>query len=82
MICFSFIYIKKKYSQKLLDHAKQFATDPLEIASKRAILKAAEATGDLTGDLRYKCSHQKILSFHTIENHIYIYLLYILSLFV
>ena len=37
-----------KYSQKLLDHAKQSATDALKTASKRAIQKTAEATGDLT----------------------------------
>ena len=39
-----------KNSQKLLDHAKQSATDALETASKRAIQKTAEATGDLIGD--------------------------------
>ena len=39
-----------KYSQKLLDHAKQSVTDSLEIASKRAIKKTAEATGDLIGN--------------------------------
>ena len=37
-----------KYSQKLLDHAKQSATDACKTASKRAIQKTAEATGDLT----------------------------------
>ena len=36
-----------KYSQKLLDHAKQSATDALKTTSKRAIQKTAEATGDL-----------------------------------
>ena len=39
-----------KYSQKLLDLAKQSVTDSLEIAPKRAIKKTAEATGDLIGD--------------------------------
>ena len=40
-----------KYSQnKALDHAKQFATDALKIASKIAIQKTAEATGDLIGN--------------------------------
>ena len=39
--------LSSKYSQKLLDHAKQSATDALKTASKRAILKSAEATGDL-----------------------------------
>ena len=36
-----------KYSQKLLDHAKQSATDALKTSSKRFIQKTAEATGDL-----------------------------------
>ena len=39
--------VSGKYSQKLLDHAKQSATNALKTASKRAIHKAAEATGDL-----------------------------------
>ena len=33
--------------QKVLDHAKQYATDALKTASKRPIQKTAEATGDL-----------------------------------
>ena len=33
-------------SQKLLDHSKQSATDPLKTASKRAIQKTAKATCD------------------------------------
>ena len=36
-----------KYSQKLFDYAKQFATDALKTTSKRAIHKAAEAAGEL-----------------------------------
>ena len=39
--------LRCKYSQKL-DHAKQSATDAFKTASKRAIPKAAEATGDET----------------------------------
>ena len=39
-----------KYSQKLLDHAKQSVTDALETTSKRVIQKLAEATGDLIGN--------------------------------
>ena len=39
-----------KYSHKPLDHAKQSAADAFKTASKRAIQKAAEATGDLTGN--------------------------------
>ena len=38
-----------KYSQKLLDHAKQSGTDALKTASKRVIQKTTEATGDLIG---------------------------------
>ena len=37
------------YSQKLLDHAKQSATDAFKTASKRAIQKTAEATCHLIG---------------------------------
>ena len=36
-----------KYSQKYFDHTQQSATDALKTASKRAIQKTAEATGDL-----------------------------------
>ena len=39
-----------KYGQKLLDSVKKSTTDAIKIASKRAILKAAEATGDLIGN--------------------------------
>ena len=39
-----------KCSQKIIDYAKQSSTDPLKIASKRAIQKIAEATGDLIGN--------------------------------
>ena len=39
-----------KYSQKLLDHAKQSATDALKTSSKRVIQKIAEATVDLNGN--------------------------------
>ena len=39
-----------KYTQKLLDHAKQSVTDALKTVSKRAIQRAAEATGDLVGN--------------------------------
>ena len=39
--------VRSKYSQKLSDHAKQSATYVLKTASKRAIQKAAERTGDL-----------------------------------
>ena len=39
--------VSSKYSQKILAHAKQSATDALKAASEREIQKAAEATGDL-----------------------------------
>ena len=39
-----------KYSQKLVDTAKKSATDAIKTASKRAIQKTAEATGDLVGN--------------------------------
>ena len=39
-----------KYSQKLIDHAKQSATNAFKFASKRAIQKTTEATGDLIGN--------------------------------
>ena len=39
-----------KYSKKLLDHAKQSATDALETTAKRAIQKTAEETGYFIGN--------------------------------
>ena len=36
-----------KYNQKILDHARQSATDALKTTSKRVIQNTAEATGDL-----------------------------------
>ena len=38
-----------KYSQKVLDHAKQSATDAFKTISKREIPKTAKATGNLIG---------------------------------
>ena len=38
-----------KYSQKVLDHAKQSATDAFKTILKREIPKTAEATGNLIG---------------------------------
>ena len=38
-----------KYGQKFVYSAKKSATDALKTASKRAIQKTAEATGDLVG---------------------------------
>ena len=42
--------MNNKYSQKLVDTAKKYATDAIKTASKRAIQKTAEATGDLIGN--------------------------------
>ena len=39
--------LSSKYSQKLIDHAKQSATDALKTASKREIQKIIEATGQI-----------------------------------
>ena len=39
-----------KYSQRLLDHAKKFATDALKTSSKRVTQKTAEATSYLIGN--------------------------------
>ena len=42
--------LSNKYGQKLFDSAKKSTTDAIKAASKRAIQKAAEATGDLIGN--------------------------------
>ena len=42
--------LNNKYGQKLLDSAKKSTTDAIKTASKRAIQKTAEATGDLIGN--------------------------------
>ena len=42
--------MSNKYRKKLVDTAKKSATDAIKIASKRAIQKTAEATGDLVGN--------------------------------
>ena len=39
--------MSNKYGKKLVDTAKKSATDAIKTASKRAIQKTAEATGDL-----------------------------------
>ena len=41
--------LSNKYDQKLLDSAKKATTDTIKTASKRAIQKTTEATGDLIG---------------------------------
>ena len=58
IICFGFLSFAKsmgkslsnRYGQKLLFSAKKSTTDAIETASKRAIQKTAEATGDLIGN--------------------------------
>ena len=42
--------LSNKYGQELLNSAKKSTTDVIKTASKRAIQKAAEATGDLIGN--------------------------------
>ena len=42
--------VSSKYSQNLLDHAKQSATDALKTTSKIVIQKIAETTGYLIGN--------------------------------
>ena len=42
--------LSNKYGQKLFDSAKKSTTDAIKTASKRAIQKTAEATGDLIGN--------------------------------
>ena len=41
--------LSNKYSQKIIDTTKKYATDAIKTASERAIQKTAEATGDLIG---------------------------------
>ena len=42
--------LSNKYSQKLFDSAKKYTTDAIKTASKRAVQKTEEATGDLIGN--------------------------------
>ena len=41
--------LSNEYGQKLFDSAKKSTTDAIKTASKRAVQKTAEATGDLIG---------------------------------
>ena len=43
--------LSDKYSQKPLDTAEKSTTDAIKTASKRAIQKTAEVTGDLIGKI-------------------------------
>ena len=42
--------LSNKYGQNVLHSAKKSTVDAIKTASKRAILKTAEATGDLVGN--------------------------------
>ena len=42
-------HLSKKYGQKRIDSAKQPTIDAIKTTWKRAIIKTAEATGDLIG---------------------------------
>ena len=42
--------MSNKYSQKLLDSTKKSTIDVIKTASKRAMRKTSEATGDLIGN--------------------------------
>ena len=55
-----------EYSQKLHDHAKQYATDALKTTSQRLIRKTAEVTGDLIGNK----SLAKLQKFQKVHNRI------------
>ena len=43
-------YLSNRYGKKVLDSAKKFTTNAIKTASKRAIQKTTEATGDLIGN--------------------------------
>ena len=69
--------MSNKYSQKLADTAKKSAADAIKIASKRAIQKTAEATGDLNGNKipdkitsASKKSHSKEIQSNKFNNEI------------
>ena len=42
--------LSNKYSQNFLTQLKKYTADAIKTASKRAIQKTAEATGDLNGN--------------------------------
>ena len=71
--------LSNKYSQKLLDSAKKSTIDAIKTASKRAIPKTAEATGDLidnkTADKITSVSKKKLakeLTYNEIEEEVQI----------
>ena len=66
-------HFSDKYGQKLLDSAKKSKTDVIKTASKRAIQKRAEATGDLIGneiaDKITNVSKKSPTELHSMELH-------------
>ena len=66
-------HFSHKYGQKLLDSAKKSKTDAIKTASKRAIQKRAEATGDLIGneiaDKITNVSKKSPTELHSMELH-------------
>ena len=64
--------LSNKYGQKLLDSAEKPTTDAIKTASKRAIQKTAEVTGDLIGkkiaDKKISVSNKKFANeLHNID---------------
>ena len=63
--------MSNRYSQKLVDSDKKSATNAIKTASKRAIQKTVEATGDLIGnniaDKITSVSKKSPKEFHSIE---------------
>ena len=65
--------LSNKYGQKIFDSAKKSATDAIKIASKRAIQKTVEGTGDLIGnktaDKITRISKKSPTVLHSVELH-------------
>ena len=54
-------YLSRKYGQKLLEHAKQSATDAIKTNSKTAIQNTAIATSNLISDKSFENIHHRII---------------------
>ena len=65
--------LSNKYGQKLLDSAKKSSSNAIKTASKRAIQKTSEATGDLIGnktaDKITSVSKKPAMELHSKELH-------------
>ena len=59
--------LTNKYDQKLLDSTKKSTTDAITTSSKRAILKTAEATGDLIRNETTSASNKPAIELHSKE---------------